>query len=891
MKLRRLSVRNFRKLEGQIRLEGLGDGLTLVSGCNEEGKSTLLAALKAALFEHHKVGGAVREAMIPLGTAGLVPEVEVDFEVGGGRWALRKSFGRGGADLLCPLGRRFSGDAAEDQLRELLGFQRRTGRADARPENHGLAALFWIDQGTTFAGFQTYAAVARDRLGSAVAGELGALAGGAQAGHLLARVRERCDRFWTPTFKESGALKEAVGRHARLAEETDGLHRKVLELAGKEERLARLREERRREVALDALGQAGARRDEARRRLDAIDAVRNRAALARERLKAGQAQLAQAAGAEVERRRARAALAEEEAKLAAAAAKLDERREALAVAAAAFERAETADADARAAASRLEDERQRLERRRLAAGWRAELARLEAAARKIEAAEAEIAAAEPRLAADPVTQARVLAVRKAQQRRDQAAAGLAAVATTLALAPAAGAPPARRDGRPIAPDAPLELTERTEIELPGWGRLTVVPGGADIAARRSEARAAEDELAQALRACGGVASAAEAERLLLEREALERSLAAARDRRESALEGAGHVSLDELRQRARVLAGLLTEVPAEAAEPLDPAAPGRAEDALAGAKAAAERTAAALRAAETQMHERKAAAALAQQRRTDAERLVRTLRAELEHAAAERPDADLASAAAATRAACDALADDLARCDAELERADPETVAARLEVATREVQQLAADAMRRDRAILELESELRAGGEEGPGERLRHKEEELREAAAALARTRREALAWKLLHDTLDMALRADREALLAPVARRLDPWLRRLFPEAAAVLDAQTLAPAALTRHGRPERFDSLSLGTREQIAVLVRLGVATLLAEREGEAPCLILDDALVYADEGRFETMKAILQRAAQDLQILILTCRPRDYFGLDARHLRLEECGRS
>ena len=37
-----------------------------------------------------------------------------------------------------------------------------------------------------------------------------------------------------------------------------------------------------------------------------------------------------------------------------------------------------------------------------------------------------------------------------------------------------------------------------------------------------------------------------------------------------------------------------------------------------------------------------------------------------------------------------------------------------------------------------------------------------------------------------------------------------------------------------------------------------------------------------------MKAILQRAAQDLQILILTCRPRDYFGLDARHLRLEDC---
>ena len=78
------------------------------------------------------------------------------------------------------------------------------------------------------------------------------------------------------------------------------------------------------------------------------------------------------------------------------------------------------------------------------------------------------------------------------------------------------------------------------------------------------------------------------------------------------------------------------------------------------------------------------------------------------------------------------------------------------------------------------------------------------------------------------------------------------------------------------------------EQVAVLVRLAFASLLAEREGEPPCLILDDALVYADETRFATMKAILQRAARQMQILILTCRPRDYYGLEARYLRLEDC---
>jgi DNA repair exonuclease SbcCD ATPase subunit len=889
MRLRRLAVRNFRKLEGPVLLEGLGDGLTLVSGCNEEGKSTLLAALKAALFEHHKVGGAVREGMIPLRVAGVVPEVEVDFEVEGGRWALRKAFGRGGADLVCPAGRRYSGDAAEDQLRQLLAFERREGATKRRPEHHGLAALFWIDQGTTFGGFDTYAAVAKDRLSSAVAGELGALAGGAGAARLLTRVRERCDPFWTPTFKERGPLKEAADRCAQLEVEVVELRRRVAGLAQKENKLGLLREERRRATALDAVGQAVARRDEARRRLDALEALRQRAALARERLKAGQARLAQAEAAVVDRRRARSALVEEEAKLSAARTTLLERRDALAAAAAALEAAEAAEAQARAVVTACEEDRQRLERRRLASERCVELARLEAAASRIKAARAEIAAAEPELAANPVTQGALLAARKAQQRRDQAAAGLAAVATTVALSPAAGAADARIAGRALPAEAPLELTERTVLELPGWGSLAVVPGGSDIAARRSEARAAEEELARALRACGGVASVAEAERLLLERERLERTLEAARTRYQSALDGAGHASLDELRQRVRALVALVDgEPPASDAEALDPAAQARAEDALARARASAARAAASLRAAEAQFHERKAAATLAEQRGRDAEQTVSSARAELERALVLQSDADLEAAAAAAREERSTLADDLMHLDTELERADPETVAARLQVAAREVDQLEADAARRERTIIELESELRASGDEGPGERLRQKEEELEEARILLARTRGQARAWKLLHDELEQALRADRAALLAPVAQRLDPWLRRLFPEAATVLDPQTMAPSGLVRQGFVEPYGSLSLGTREQIAILVRLGVATLLAEREGEAPCLILDDPLVYADEGRFEIMKAILQRAAQDLQILILTCRPRDYFGLDACHLKLEEC---
>ena len=122
MRLRRIEIAQFRKLTGPVVLDGLGDGLIVVSGDNEEGKSTVLAALKAAFFEHHAAGGAVREAMAP--HRGGVPEITVEFECAGQRFRLRKAFRRAGVVLETP-GQRLQDDAAERRLQELLRFERR----------------------------------------------------------------------------------------------------------------------------------------------------------------------------------------------------------------------------------------------------------------------------------------------------------------------------------------------------------------------------------------------------------------------------------------------------------------------------------------------------------------------------------------------------------------------------------------------------------------------------------------------------------------------------------------------------------------------------------------------------------------------------------------------
>ena len=85
-------------------------------------------------------------------------------------------------------------------------------------------------------------------------------------------------------------------------------------------------------------------------------------------------------------------------------------------------------------------------------------------------------------------------------------------------------------------------------------------------------------------------------------------------------------------------------------------------------------------------------------------------------------------------------------------------------------------------------------------------------------------------------------------------------------------------------ENFERLSAGTQEQIAVLVRLAMGAMLGERGQPVP-IILDDALVNTDEGRLDRMHLVLHKAAQAMQVLVLTCRERDFLQLGAPIVRI------
>lgn len=79
--------------------------------------------------------------------------------------------------------------------------------------------------------------------------------------------------------------------------------------------------------------------------------------------------------------------------------------------------------------------------------------------------------------------------------------------------------------------------------------------------------------------------------------------------------------------------------------------------------------------------------------------------------------------------------------------------------------------------------------------------------------------------------------------------------------------------------------MGTQEQIAVLVRLAFAEMLVEQKRPAT-VVLDDALVFSDDYRMNCIFDILNMAAQNIQVIVFTCREQLFESLGGRHLSLE-----
>ena len=282
----------------------------------------------------------------------------------------------------------------------------------------------------------------------------------------------------------------------------------------------------------------------------------------------------------------------------------------------------------------------------------------------------------------------------------------------------------------------------------------------------------------------------------------------------------------------------------------------------------------------------KNSSSVAADQRKAAEDKAKSLREALDHSAKEGNDVDLEKALHDATAAQQAASDKVGNVEKTLAESDPAGVRREFQAAIEARGKVEANLRDKQQKVRDLEVELRTLGKDDIAAEFEVADGELARAEAQEERLSHEAAALTLLLDTLVGEEQIARETFLAPVRERIEPYLKRLFPGSELMLDDQTLKITHLRRHGQDEPYERLSIGTREQIAVLARLAFADLLDEHGKKSP-IILDDALVFSDDGRFEEMQQILDRAAERLQIIVLTCHERAYFGRGWTTKRLQD----
>lgn len=871
LRLRRITLDGFRKFRTPTVIDGLADGLNIIIEDNEVGKSTLLEALRAAFFVRHNTKNQLAQSYAPHGEA-VGPKIEVSFEAGGAPWSVSKRFLRSATiEVVGPQGRA-TGEDAEVRLNTLLGAVKDSSRG-GDVASYGALGLLWVAQ-TEALAVSAPGQIVRDSVTSTLEAEVGSIMGGSAYKKVRARVEDQYGAYWTPTGQKRGRQTEARER----LESADIAARQA------SERLAAL------EQTFGDLESARAKLKVVEREIaDDTDAETRQALVASLEIARAAVQILATRRAEHEAANAKVTGLEElQRQHQAAITARNKAQQALDVA-----RERRKDV-----AERLEQGRQRVAQAR---------STLEAARQERQAAKAaldageQLVAAQRRASASTAARARYteLLQLEAEHRNAKALAGTAiptkaiehlevlerAVAEARAVVNAGATRVAFSgpDGAIMADGEPLTVGERTLTRATtfsfGEAHLTVTPP--------STAGSAEEALSAAKRKL-----AAALEELGVN------NIADARSRNETARDAAAEIRTLEARFKAATAADPAIDLAAgpdalklyvaslDGADApvsgVDPDLPSltetveRAEDAFAKADGVQQSALDALRRIEEEDAPLAAAEAGASSDLGNALRQIEAIERRSEYPTLE---ADLAPAR--HRAAESAVK--LEEAERNATAHDPAAITKKIEVIDARSRTAVEARNRLLTQIARLENTIEIEGGAGLADRTAVAQEEAEAARAAYDRATVEADTLKLLRETLDEAHTETSAQFVGPVAKRAKRHIERLLPDCELHF-AEDLGLVSVSRGGVTEDCEHLSRGTQEQLAVLTRIAFADMLLE-QGRPVSLILDDPLVYSDDGRLDLMIDILAEAATRMQVILLTCRDRAFRHVPANRIVL------
>ena len=887
MKLRKLTVNQFKRFIVPTQLGELDDGLNLVVGPNELGKSTLLDALRAVLFERYGSGARpIKE--LQNDRNGAAPFVELVFEVDGAEYTLTKRFLRSPfARLRCPDGISLEADAAKNKLRNLLGFSE-AGIRGATSETLGMWGVLWVQQGRSF-GRPDLPDSALASLSAGLEAEVGMVLGGRRGRELPQVIEKLRGELVSPTRRQprgeyKDTLDEISGLKQRISEQQQQrleMSKTLEQLATAEARLSRLEDGNQDRHDQQDLAQAQDHLGEVMRHDLQIDAARSE-------LQSLQVQMEQAQRAQSERESRRAEIVRDEGQLRQENERLERLQEHERESLAALEELRRAATNAGIAVQEAMQSEENLRGILHRISRTAELDDLLRRRSDIKAAQKRLADAQRQAGRIKVTDESLNRIRNCAEIADQADAQLRVSATHISFdIPSDSLSGIEADGVALSdPPATVETVDPVVITIPERGRILIEPAVANRDRILSSEREAKAELHAALSEVDAQ-SLAHAQILRDQRRDLEIDASAAW-RELQRLTPSGEVSMlqpriDELRQ---ALQGLSS---------------GKDTDQLPNR----DEIEAALNLAQTELQKARDEERIAREAvdvrghaiselSVEVRTLLNTVRSQTE--LIKRRSERLQNDAEAMSDQQLATASDLAAQAAWKQRKTVSTLeqewpaSARTQLEAR-ISRLKSAIEQREKTRVDLRVQC-AGLRErievqdsaGIDESIEHALHELEQATRRRNRFERELEVLNLLAATLHKAESEARERYLAPVVDRVHPYLQMLFPKAEIGMDEDLNITGMSRLSGYEESFDRLSMGTQEQIAVLVRLAFAEMLID-QGAPAAVILDDALVFSDDQRMELMFDILSHAAQRVQILIFTCRVQLFEGLGADQLQL------
>ncbi|MQB43196.1 AAA family ATPase [Rhizobium sp. ICMP 5592] len=879
MKIRSLSLSNFRKFRAPKTISGFTDGLNIVVEPNEAGKSTLLEALRATFFIRHSAKTELVRSFCPFGDD-VAPKVAITFEIEGERWEIEKQFLKSPHIWLTGPPGRIESDAAEDKLQSLLGFEKGNNRGGDL-ETRGALGLLWVEQASALA-VEAPGRLVRDNIRSALESEVGAVVGGRRFELVKARVEDSYAALRTPRS----------GRPTGRLAESEATLNSARERRAQSESLLQQYEQ-----ALTALDEARSSKrlierdladpEQAKRKLLLVEDLRT-AETSQLRLASASARYAEAElvvlGADQQLQRIQAAveaaddggatltkldalLAEQQADFDKALAELNQLRLSLNDARSRRTEAEHLLTQARAIST------QQLRRGGIMRA-RAQLA-------EVQRLEAELGAkatiSDTNLPLDALEELNSLD-RKVTEARALFAAG--AVGLDIEVV---GDHPVKIDGI-LAKSGHHDVVTRTEVSIGTVAKLVITP--VNVGGRSAEAnlRSAEEALASALTfhgvtSYGGAVTQSEHAR------AAQQETAAIKRQIEALCPG--DIALG-LPPGAAALKSWLSEIGGDEETAIQP--PSEAdlvtlEEAFNSMRDEELKAAAVLETTQARLHDTEKSLVKLKAERAAAESVVIVARERLQLLVQEKDRdaittklvtdreelarrAEAYEQAKASAAAFDA--EKLRRSIANIDQSEKRAQEERIELVAR---------------IASLESTIASEGPKGLAGMAAEAREVEQAAAENYDRLRQEADMLELLRTTLRNAGEDASKTFLGPVTRRAARYVERILPGAGLTFNDE-MGLVNIARGGIDEASGDLSRGTQEQLAVLTRLAFADLLIEK-GAPVSLILDDPLVYSDDTRLETMTDILLEASERMQVVLLTCRSKAFRHVDANRISLRD----